>query len=80
MSQHISVFQDEGIFYFSRLIVEVLIRAQNACCSRHQCLESDVSRRQILTTKVYPRTGRVKIFLMVVDPYHMYSNETERAN
>ena len=27
-----------------------------------------VCRRQILTTKVDPRTVRVKIFLMVVDP------------
>ena len=30
--------------------------------------ESDVCRRQIQTTKVYPRTVRVKIFLMAVDP------------
>ena len=39
-----------------------------------------VCRRQILTTKVDPRTVRVKIFLMAVDPYHRYSNESERAN
>ena len=31
-------------------------------------IESDVYRRQILTTKVDPRTIRVKIFLMAVDP------------
>ena len=37
-------------------------------------------RRQILTTKVHPRTVRVKIFLMVVDPSRGYSNESERAN
>ena len=30
--------------------------------------ESDVCRRQILTTKVYPRAVRLKIFLMAVDP------------
>ena len=30
--------------------------------------ESDVSRRQILTSKVDPRTVRVKIFIMTVDP------------
>ena len=28
----------------------------------------DFSRRQILTTKVNPRTVRIKIFLMAVDP------------
>ena len=39
-----------------------------------------VCRRQILTTKVDPRAVRVQIFLMVVDPSHMYSNESERAN
>ena len=42
--------------------------------------ESDVCRRQILTTKDYPRTVKVKIFLMVLHPYHRYSNESERAN
>ena len=36
--------------------------------------------RQILTTKVDPRTVRVNIFIMVVDPEHRYSNESERAN
>ena len=30
--------------------------------------ESDVCRRQILATKVDPRTVRVEIFLMAVDP------------
>ena len=39
-----------------------------------------VCRRQILTTKVYPRTVRVKIFLMAVDLYNRYSNESEGAN
>ena len=29
--------------------------------------ESDVCRRQILTTKVDPRTVRVKIFLLIAD-------------
>ena len=33
--------------------------------------ESDVCRRQILTTKVDPPTVRVKIFLMPVDPYNI---------
>ena len=40
----------------------------------------DVCRRQILTYKDGPRTERIKIFLMVVDPQHRYSNESERAN
>ena len=31
-------------------------------------------------TKVDPRTVRVKIFPMAVDPWHRYSNESERAN
>ena len=35
--------------------------------------ESDVCRRQILTTKVDPRTLGAKICLMAVDPYHRYS-------
>ena len=42
--------------------------------------ESDVYRRQILTSEVDPRTIRVQIFLMAVDPYHIYSNESERAD
>ena len=37
-------------------------------------------RRQILTSKVDPRTVRIKIFLLAVDPYHRYSNESERAS
>ena len=36
--------------------------------------------RQNLTSKVDPRTERIKIFLMTVDPSHRYSNELERAN
>ena len=43
-------------------------------------IESDVCRRQIMTTKVNPRTVRVTIYVMTVDPYHRYSNESERAN
>ena len=42
--------------------------------------ESDVCRCQILTYKDGPRTARIKIFLMAVDPIHRYSNEAERAN
>ena len=34
--------------------------------------------RQNLTIKVDSLTVRVQIFLMAVDPYHRYSNETER--
>ena len=30
--------------------------------------KTDACRRQILTTKVDPRTVRVKIFIMAVDP------------
>ena len=33
-----------------------------------------------MTTKVYPRAVRIKIFPMAVDPYHRYSIESERAN
>ena len=29
---------------------------------------------------VHPRTVRVKVFLLTVDPYHRYLNESERAN
>ena len=47
---------------------------------RLQSSESDVCRRQILTTKVDHRTVRVKIFLMAVDPQHRYSNESKRTN
>ena len=36
--------------------------------SRIYTSESDVCRRQILTYKDGPRTERIKIFLMVVDP------------
>ena len=42
--------------------------------------ESDVCRRQILTYKDCPRTERIKLFLMAVDPYHRYSNESQRDN
>ena len=36
--------------------------------------------RQILTNKVNPRTVSVNIFIMIVDPEHRYSNESERAS
>ena len=42
--------------------------------------KSDVCRRQILTYKDCPRTERIRIFVMVVDRWHRYSNESERAN
>ena len=42
--------------------------------------ESDVYRRQILTTRVDHRTVRENILLLAVYPYHRYSNESERAN
>ena len=42
--------------------------------------ESDVYRRQILTYKDDPRTERIKIFTMAVDPSHRSSNKAERAN
>ena len=31
-------------------------------------------------TEIDPRTVRVEIFVMAVDPSHRYSNESERAN
>ena len=48
----------------------------------------DFSRQNMTSTdvrfwrlfKVDPRTVRVKIFLMVIDPYHRYSNESERSS
>ena len=39
-----------------------------AWASPFKSSESDVCRRQILTTKVDPRTVRVQIFLLAVDP------------
>ena len=42
--------------------------------------ESDVCRRQILTSKVDSRTERVKLYIMVVHPENRYSNESERAD
>ena len=38
-----------------------------------------VFMRQILTYKIDFRTERIKLFTLVVDPYHRYSNEAERA-
>ena len=46
--------------------------------SRQNLTSTD--RRQILTTKVNPRAVRVKIFIMVVNSNHKYSNESGRAN
>ena len=42
--------------------------------------ESDVCRRQILTSKVDPRNVKFKIFIIAVDVWHRYSREAERAN
>ena len=42
--------------------------------------ESDVCIRQTLTFKVDPRTVRVKILTMALDPKHRYSNESVRPN
>ena len=42
--------------------------------------DANVCGRQILTPKVDSSTVRVKIFIMVVDPKHRYSNGSERAN
>ena len=38
-----------------------------------------VCRRQIRTYKDGPRTERIKIFITAVNPYHTYSNVSERA-
>ena len=47
-------------------------------------ISSEIKHRieslQILTSKFHPRTERVKIFLMAVDPSYRYSNEAERDN
>ena len=42
--------------------------------------KSDVCRRQILTSKVNPRTVRVKIFITAVETQHRYSTEAETAS
>ena len=39
-----------------------------------------VFKRQISTSKVNPRTERITIFILAVDPWHRYSNEAERYN
>ena len=41
---------------------------------------STVCRRQVQTYKDGPYTERIKIFIVVVDTYHAYSNESESAN
>ena len=47
-------------------------------------ISSEIKHRleslQILTSKVHPRTKRLKIFLIAVDPSRRYSNEAERDN
>ena len=48
--------------------------------ARGSTLVADVCRRQILTTKVNPRTVGINIFLMAGNPQHRYSNESERVN
>ena len=35
---------------------------------------------EILTYKDGPRTERIQIFIMIVDPDHRYSSQAERAN
>ena len=50
------------------------------CGDRFYTSDSDVYRRQVLTSKVNPRTEKVKIFTMAVDQQHRYSNEAERAS
>ena len=45
---------------------------------RLQTSESDVSKRQNLTSKVYPGTVRVKKIIVTVDLRHKSSNESER--
>ena len=39
------------------------------CGDRLESLESDVCRRQILTSKVDHHTVRVKIVILIVEPY-----------
>ena len=43
-----------------------------------QPLQREINFR--LTSKDDPYTVRIKIFLMAVDPWDRYSNESERAN
>ena len=42
--------------------------------------ESDVCSSQTLTYKDSHHTERIKMFIIVVDPYLRYSNEAERVN
>ena len=50
------------------------------CGDRLYTSESDVYRRQILTYEGGPRTEKIKVFIMAVDPYHRYLNEAKKAN
>ena len=50
------------------------------CGDRLYMSESDVCRRQILTYKDGPRTGRIKTIIMTVDPYHYVFKESDRAD
>ena len=45
-------------------------------CYVSTSLESDVYRRQILTSMVDPHTLRVNICIIAIDPQHRYSNES----
>ena len=57
------------------IIIEFISRP-----TRRQILTTKVDPRAVTATKVDPRAVRVQIFIMVEDPEHRYSNESERAN
>ena len=58
----------------------VLLNQLFQCGDRLYMPESDVCRRQILTYKDDPRTERIKIFIMVLNPSHRYLNEAETTD
>ena len=71
------VFTSYGRNWSARIKIPIFWWFYPDCVALQQ---SDVHRRPILTYKDGPRTEIIEIFIMVVDPYHRYSNEAERAN
>ena len=49
-------------------MVGSLLAVSLPCGDRHYTLESDLCRRQFLTSTDGPRTERIKIFIMALDP------------
>ena len=67
MGGHLAI-PGSGILYTNEPPMSIHLRLTLQRGDRLKSSESDVCRRQILTTKVYPRAVIVKIVLMAVDP------------